>query len=282
RDPSSTRLDLARMVSFYDPALAPSLVEARAGVERWEHRVRGISAADLSVIKARLREVLTTPLADAHVGGGSGVDWQTLYHVIVDRYADRLELVGYLLNTTTPANSAERARIIQTQLRIMLTPYILYSARPPSSGQDLAQADDAWAAPVWHACATRHTAHIHNTPQLRAKLTPSEETLLRALDETTGEVCRVLTRMWAMGVSAGFDPLIPLPISLTAPNNGTEMEMERVVRGWQADAVGLVGWLDWGVWVKCRPACGVEVLHPSPFLPLLLLPLPFPPSIYLC
>ncbi|KAJ7171507.1 hypothetical protein C8R46DRAFT_1175711 [Mycena filopes] len=270
RYPGDTRvrLDLARMVSFYDPALAPSLAAAREGVERWEHRVHAISEVDLGAVKARLREVLSSP-AD---GRGSGVDWQTLYHVIVDRYADRLEMVGYLLTTTTPAKMADRARIIQTQLRIMLTPYILYSARPSPSASTHPEVevrgagDDAWAAPVWHACATRHTAHIHHA--LRPRLAPGEHTLLRALDETTREVCRVLTRMWAAGVNAGLDPLIPVASTTpTSPNHTAAMEMESVVERWHAEIVALTGWLDWGVWVKCRPACGCEEMCYLPTWP---------------
>ncbi|KAJ7463340.1 hypothetical protein FB451DRAFT_1494403 [Mycena latifolia] len=253
RYPGETRvvLDLTRLVSFYDTALVPSLVVQRAGLERWDHRLEGISAPDLAAVTARLRAVLTADPSDA----GSGVDWATLFRVVVDRYADRLELLDYLLNTTTVANAAARAQTIQ--------PYILYSARPgPKQARDN---DDRWAASVWRACATRHTAHIHVSATLRARLTASERLLLRALDKTGREICRVVVRMWVVGVRAGLDPLIP-PEAPAASPAGT-MNILPIVAGWRAETHALMAWLDWSVWVRCRPACGVEKMCYLPTWP---------------
>ena len=115
---SRVRLDLARLVSFYDTDLFPSLVEARwrsyaaspADVNRAEndgdsndltdilfHRSqrlrgswrvgRGISEADQHSLLRRLDEVL---LNENH---GSGVDWGSLLRIIKDRYSDRLEIL---------------------------------------------------------------------------------------------------------------------------------------------------------------------------------------------
>ncbi|KAJ7476591.1 hypothetical protein FB451DRAFT_1243603 [Mycena latifolia] len=257
RYPGETRvaLDLTRLVSFYDTALVPSLVAQRAGLERWDHRLEGISAPDLAAVTARLRAVLSVDSSDA----GSGVDWGTLYRVVVDRYADRLELLEYLLNTTTTANGAARAQTIQMQLRVMLTPCILYSVRPsPNQPRD-----DKWAAPVWRACATRHTAHIHASAALRARLTASERMLLRALDETSREICRVVVRMWVVGVHAGLDPLIPSE----EPAASAAATTLPIVEDWRAETRRLMAWLDWSVWVKCRPACGVEEMCYLPTWP---------------
>jgi hypothetical protein len=273
--PGETRvvLDLTRLVSFYDPALAPSLVAARAGKPRWDHRLQNISATDLARVQARLRTVLTSNfLSDITLnisanteeerGSGSGVDWRSLFRVVSDRYAERLEMLGYLLNTTTAETVHERARVVQMQLRIMLAPYILHSARPPLPSASEAELD-AWATPVWRVCATRHTAHIH-THAMTLTLTESEWVLLRALDETNREICRVVVGMWAAGVHAGLDGLIP---PAREPASFAQL-LGGVVHRWRRDADALMAWLDWGVWVKCRPACGVEVrpyLTRSPF-----------------
>ncbi|KAJ6577751.1 hypothetical protein B0H19DRAFT_1121283 [Mycena capillaripes] len=240
--PGETRavLDLTRLVSFYDTALAPSLLAHRAGKKRWDHRLQNISASDLAAVTARLKSVLATENAEP----GSGIDWRTLFRVVVDRYADRLELLDYLLNSTTAANAHERAKTVQIQLRVMLTPYILFSARP------VADDSDAWAAPVWRACATRHTAHIHASAS--GRLTKSERLLLGALDETNREICRAVVRMWAAGIRAGLDALLP------PPGENALVPISSVVRGWQTETQALMAWLDWSVWVKCRPACGFE------------------------
>ncbi|KAF7363199.1 hypothetical protein MVEN_00672700 [Mycena venus] len=260
--PGDTRivLDLTRFISFYDTALAPSLIAARHGIERWDHRAAQISKDDLAKVKARVGEVLVPRGLDADkTGSGSGVDWQTLYRVVLDRYADRLEMVEYLLNTTTSTTAHERARVIQRQLRLMLTPYILYSAR--SNPTPDAVVDDTWAFPIWRGCATKHTSHIHSSAALQSRLTPSERLLLRALDETNHEICRVVVRMWVGGVRAGLDALLP-------PADGDPItDAMEIVQGWRADAQTLMAWLDWGVWVKCRPACGVEEMCYLPTWP---------------
>ncbi|KAJ7366152.1 hypothetical protein DFH08DRAFT_1002783 [Mycena albidolilacea] len=259
--PGKTRisLDLTGFISFYDTTLAPSLVSGRQGTERWDHRLAGISPADLTAIESRLSEALTRG-----PNAGSGVDWRELYRVVLERYVERLELMEYLLNTTTADNINERARQIQTQLRVMLTPYILYTSRPTPRGISSSvdsTGNDSWALPVWQGCATRHTAHIHANTDLKSRLTSSERLLLRTLDETNREICRVVVRMWVAGVHAGLDTHIPLEDSQTvaAP--------PLVVQEWRLEAGALMKWLDWGVWVKCRPACGVEEICYLPTWP---------------
>jgi hypothetical protein len=220
-------------------------------MERWDHRLADISPADLTAIKSRLSEALARgPNAE------SGVDWRSLYRVVLERYAERLELMDYLLNTTTADNINERARHIQTQLRVMLTPYIPYTSRPTPRGNSSSvdsTGNDSWALPVWQGCATRHTAHIHANTDLQSRLTSSERLLLRTLDETNREICRVVVRMWVAGVHAGIDTLISLE------DNQAAADPLLVVQEWRLEAGALMKWLDWGVWVKCRPACGVEV-----------------------
>ncbi|KAG2083533.1 hypothetical protein BD769DRAFT_621711 [Suillus cothurnatus] len=177
RYPGDSRivLDLTGLVSLYDIALAPSLVPVRAGLERWDYRVLGISSEDISQVKRRLTEVIGRPHSV-----NSGIDWETLIHVIIKRYADRLELMEYLLNFTS-SDSQEilrRAKLTQTQLRVMLTPYLLESIVPGASGVDALQ----WASPIFRLCATTHTSVIINQIPF---MTPSEHLLLKAVEETT-------------------------------------------------------------------------------------------------
>ncbi|KAF7343520.1 hypothetical protein MSAN_01972300 [Mycena sanguinolenta] len=250
--PGDTRvkLDLAGFVSFYDTSTAPSPVPTRHGRERWGHRAAGISALDLKAVQARVREALTREPDN------------TLFRAIVDRYGDRLETLAYLLTTTIPPNVHERARIIQAQLRIMLTPYILYTARPSLSPADLNNSW-AWALPVWKSCGTKHTAYIHASRALYARMTASERLLLRALDDTNHEICRVVVKMWVAGVHAGLDPFLPLEALSGHPRQDPLVVIQR----WQTDNTALISWLDWAVWVKCQPACGVEQMCYLPTWP---------------
>ncbi|KAK0203741.1 hypothetical protein DFS33DRAFT_1431675 [Desarmillaria ectypa] len=241
RYPGETRiqLDLTRMVSFYDTSLVPSLVPYRFNQERWFHHLEGISDDDISVVMDRLEQAVQT----AH-GGESGVDWTTLVHVIVDRFADRLEMVQYLLNSTGSPESDDlrAAKRVQTQLKAMVQPYQLHSIVPPSVSSD----DYSWASQIFKLCATTHTSYI-----AKNKLTRSELLILESIDETNREICRVVTRMWAQGVSAGLD-------DTSTPTKLEGSPSLDLLPQWKAEISDLMAWLDWSIWVKCRPACGFE------------------------
>ena len=244
--PGETRiqLDLTGLISFYDTELVPSLVADRAGQARWDHHAGNISSKDLSAARSRLEEALTRPS-----GLSSGIDWKTLIQVIVDRFAQRLELTRHLLNS--PATSSDEildlAKKTQTQLRIMLTPYILLSATPtdPSDKTDL-----DWSIPIYKLCATVHTRIMESELD---SMTDSEKLLLRAVRGTSQEICRVVTKMWAAGVLAGID------LSLNKKQSPDAAEVAQVHSKWTEDLDRLMAWLDWSVWVKCDPECGPEV-----------------------
>ncbi|KAG1905314.1 uncharacterized protein F5891DRAFT_1008756 [Suillus fuscotomentosus] len=255
RYPGDSRivLDLTGLVSLYDIALAPSLVPVRAGLERWDHRVFGISSNDISKVMRKLTEVISRPHPT-----NSGLDWKTLIHVIVDRYANRLELMQYLLNFTSsdPQEVLERAKLAQIQLRVMVMPYLLDSTVVPSagaSGVDTLQ----WASPIFRLCATTHTSvMISQIPFM----TPSEHLLLKAVEETTREICRVTTKMWAVGVMNGLDTLFPVELS-------GDPDVLQIMDDRRQDIEKLMSWLDWSIWIKCRPACGPEEMCYLPTWP---------------
>ncbi|KAG1754551.1 hypothetical protein EDB19DRAFT_1626144 [Suillus lakei] len=255
--PGETRitLDLSRLVSFYDTTLAPSLVPHRVGLKRWDHRVAGISLEDIERVKDRLADTLVRPPVTA-----SGIDWRMVLRLVVDRYGSRLEIVQYLLNTTLddPMTLFNHARQVQRQLRTVLVPYTIFTA-VPSNTSATANGTNSWAAPVFRECATSHTASI---AAHRTKFTPSEHLLMQALQETTREICRVITRMWASGFIAGVDHFYP-------PEQRPEADRVRTLMDeWKEDITKLISWLDWSVWVKCRPACGVEEMCYLPTWPV--------------
>ncbi|KAF9236704.1 hypothetical protein BU15DRAFT_76664 [Melanogaster broomeanus] len=244
------------------PNLAPSLVPIRAGQERWDHRVQNISSEDGLAARARVAEALTRSES-----GSSGVDWRALIRAIVDRYADRLELMQYLLSSqaTDSETLLDFARKAQVQLRIMLAPYILVMAAPPhpSTGTEV-----SWAVPIFKFCATTHTSFIQS---YSPSMTPSEQLILQAVQETSREICRVVTNMWASGVHAGLDSNLN---TKELPDVG---EVTNLMNVWRIDVNRLMAWLDWSVWVKCGPACGPEEMC---YLPTWPYNFPRPPRKY--
>jgi len=255
RFPGETRvrIDLSGLVSFYDTDLAPSLVSARFGQERWDHRLQNISKEDTTRVTARLQEILARPVGHA----SSGIDWMTLIHVITDRYTERLELVQYLINSTDNADHEsllEYAKKTQVELEVMLRPYILSNITLLAEGTGATSLN--WARPVFRLCATTHIRGLDTKA-----MTDSEKLLLNAVRETTREICRVITGMWASGVLAGIDE------RLGGRESELDIEAVRVLtKTWKNDINGLMQWLDWNMWVKCRPACGPEVRMRSCFL----------------
>ncbi|KDR78702.1 hypothetical protein GALMADRAFT_1263513 [Galerina marginata CBS 339.88] len=247
--------DYTRLISFYDPVMFPSLEAARVGQNRLEHRLDGISRADAKAFAVRLEEVLM----DDPQNSGSGVDWQSLIKVITDRFAERLELLHYLLNPTTHTFEPETNDPLKKayrQITSMIVPYILHTARPPN---DKAPSSNyAWAMPVFELCATTHTSYIESGKFLE-KLTTSERVLLRSVKGVTKEICRVLVGLWAEGMELGLGEPDSFQARLAAP--------QEVSDRWNSKVEGLMAWLDWSYWLRCRPACSYEEMCYLPTWP---------------
>ncbi|KAJ7159812.1 hypothetical protein C8R43DRAFT_1177314 [Mycena crocata] len=213
------QLDLMHLISLYDTVLAPSLVSPRLGQDRRTHRVFGIDRRDTDAVR-----VQDLP----HLPSESGIDWGTLFRVIRDRYATRLEVLQSTFQDTLPQRAF---RILQT----LLMPYRLYPVVPSPTGSSI-----AWAAPVFQLCAQTHTLFIESS---QANLTASELLLLASSRETTREICRTLVGMWAEGVAALRD-------STTIPSS--------VTCKWRSEVDRLLKCVGWAVWTTCRPACAFD------------------------
>ncbi|KDR78701.1 hypothetical protein GALMADRAFT_223955 [Galerina marginata CBS 339.88] len=247
--------DYTRLISFYDPVMFPSLEATRLGQNRLEHRLDGISQADTKAFAVRLEEVLM----DDPQNSGSGVDWQALFKVITNRFSERLELLHYLLNSTTTTVEPEFNAPLKTSYRhitSMIVPYVLHTARPPNDGP--LSSNYTWAVPVFELCATTHISYIESG-ELLDKLTPSERVLLRSFKGVTKEICRVLVGLWAEGIELGLDEPDSSDLYLEAP--------QKVADRWKSKVEALMAWLDWSSWLRCRPACSYEEMCYMPTWP---------------
>ena len=232
RSPGETRvkIDYSRVISFFDPALS-SLVEARVGKSKEEFRLNEISEADSKHIMDQLADVFTRD------GQGSGIDWESITQVIVDRYGGRLELLQHILeNPESKRNVTEQIAGARSQVLIMLTPYMLTSAIPPNPTGPVGR---SWIDPVVKHCASTHTAWTPET-----LLTPQEKVIKGAVEEVLSRICSVLGDIWV----DAFD----------SEETGIK-ELERFLKKWQSDITELMDWLGWSIWLRCNPACGPEV-----------------------
>jgi hypothetical protein len=236
--PGETRaqLDYTGLVTFYDPTL-PSLVDARQGKDRIYHRIEKISAADAARIHAELRSVLTRKQ-----DSGNSVDWASIVRAVVERYADRLEYLRFLLSsnaTVTFTDAAEQAFAVRAQLLVMLGPYITTVDVPYQQQALSASANVSWLAPVARRCATTLTSRIP-----LGMLTPQEVRIHAAVENTLREICRRLAVLW----TNFFDI-----------EEADEAKAAEVLEVGHGHIDELMSWLDWSLWVRCEPACGLGV-----------------------
>ncbi|KAH6909344.1 hypothetical protein BKA70DRAFT_1222196 [Coprinopsis sp. MPI-PUGE-AT-0042] len=255
--PGETRikLDLSRLISFYDEESFPSLVEARRGKERWEHRVGNVTKEEKAVLLDKVDELFVTEAE------GSGVDWTSMHRVIIHRYSERLEILQYLLANTTQHDTAQLNVTqdmvdIHDYVRGMITQYMLFSATPQADAGN--GPPYAWASPIFEKCATAYTSSLSSpSSPLAPKLTPSEKLLSKSVDGVLHEICRVLVGIWAEGEELGLGES---PASLRLANMILDTaSLLKVAANWLEEIASLVEWLDWSVWVKCKPGCGEEV-----------------------
>ena len=242
RSPGETRvkIDYSRVVSFFDPALS-SLAEARIGKSREEYRLDAISETDSDSVREQLGEMFT------RTGQGSGIDWGSITQVIVDRYGERLELLQHILkNLESKRNVSEQVAEVRSQTLIMLMPYMLVSAVPLNP---VGPVDPSWINPVANHWASTHTAWGPET-----SLTPQENIIKAAVEEVLSRICGVLGSIWL----DAFDS-----------EKSDVRDLERFLKKWRSDISQLMDWLDWSIWLKCEPACGIEVgtwlTHPTSF-----------------
>jgi hypothetical protein len=204
------------------------------------HRLEKISAADAARVLAELRSVLTRKQ-----GSGSSVDWESIARVVVERYADRLEYLRFLLSSNaavTFMDAAEQAFTVRAQLLVMLGPYITTVDVPQEQQQQQqlsTSANVSWLAPVVRRCATTLTSRIP-----LGMLTPQEVRIHAAVENTLHEICRRLALLWAHF----FDV-----------EGADEAKAAEVIEVGYGHIDELMSWLDWSLWVRCEPACGLGV-----------------------
>lgn len=246
RAPGETRvhIDYTGFVSFYDSGLT-SLVDARKE-DRFHHRLLGISQEDTKYMLDEVNEVFSRgwdPEARKRAGNiGSGVDWKSVTTVVVERYGERLESLAYILEDGRFRNITRQATVFRAQLLIMLSPYLVASSMPSPDIDPTS--NTSWIAPIVFYCATTQTSHLNTT-----SMTKQEKRILGAVKEVLGEICRTLGRLWI----DAFDV------------EAAEKDMQvKVLKRSKLEVAALMKWLDWPMWVKCRPSCGPEVCAAYP------------------
>ncbi|KAF7377576.1 hypothetical protein MSAN_00180300 [Mycena sanguinolenta] len=234
RAPGETRVRVQydKFVSFYDPAVT-SLVASRRGKPREEQTLKALSKADAQMKLEELETALARPW-----NGGSGVDWGSIVHVVVERYGERLEVLAHTLSFDS-ASSYEVAYKARQQVLIMLTSFFTASNTPGTEGAT----NKTWLTPVVERCASTHTRGL----PANDLLTPQEVLIRSAVEDVMQQICRRLARMFSLSYDIELED--------------KRVHASSVVGAMQLEVSNLMTWLDWTqVWVKCTPACTTEEL----------------------
>ncbi|KAG8747754.1 hypothetical protein FRC10_011883 [Ceratobasidium sp. 414] len=236
------KIDAARLVSLCDPALR-SGTRLREGKEKVLHRGKGMSDEDISTWRGWIEDVLRE---DAPAT--SGVDWPALTTVIMDRYGARLEYLQSLLHPDRVIQNATAVvRDVRAQLMLMLLTDITADYIPtPTSSTPAAHwsqvrrretQNDTWVEPIATHCSSFLVSHLP-----KERMTREERTLYTAVSGTQAEICRVLSLLWA----EAYDP--------------SPLAQEDMVKDWRDRIDGLMRWLDWPMWNRCRPECSLDTM----------------------
>ncbi|KAG9079768.1 hypothetical protein FRC06_007488 [Ceratobasidium sp. 370] len=249
RSPGESRiiLDYTGVVSAYDEAYN-SLVTSRQMVPRSKHRLGDISVDDWGRLKAEVHEVL----ARKHLP--TQVNWQSLFQAVVDRYAERLEDLRHLLRRAD-LDPVELTAVARHRVLVMLAPYMVLPqansgrAREWPAPQDLSQQsivstrstrsepDDDWFERIYDACAGYATAGVRH----KKDFTTQEQRLVASVNRVQSAICSSLTHIWSTAFDSEDKPVFA----------------GKMVAAWLAEVEELMEWLDWHMWVKCDPPCGV-------------------------
>ncbi|KAG9127020.1 hypothetical protein FRC07_000996 [Ceratobasidium sp. 392] len=234
-------LDYTGIVSAYDEAYT-SLVKSRQQAPRAKHRLGDISAGDWKRLKAEVHEVLDRKRSS------SRVNWRPMFQIVIDRYAERLEELRYILRRTD-MDSVKIAAAARHKVLIMLAPYMVLPRVKTSSpiqgssqqsviggSNSQSEPDDDWLDRIHSACARFATAGIF----YKSNLTVQEQRLAASLDRVQGAICSSLTHIWATAFDSEEKPVFA----------------RKMVAAWKSEVEDLMEWLDWPMWVRCDPPCG--------------------------
>ncbi|KAF8309494.1 hypothetical protein DL93DRAFT_2062893, partial [Clavulina sp. PMI_390] len=241
--PGETRVRplFSKFVTFYDPEVK-SLIEGRRGQTRDHHRLLDIEKSDVEMMVKQLEEVVDDEVGWEEKSSASGVDWESILRVVIQRYGERLEFLNHTLAThrAVPFTRAFKSR---QQVLTILAPYFTVYDIPANVSS--MESKRAWLSPVVQRCTTTHTKGLPTH-----LFTKQEHLLYHGVQTVMREICRRMGRMFYMS----YD------IETIDPEKKTEETYSAIAEAMRVEISSLMEWLDWvQVWMKCRPSCAIDV-----------------------
>ncbi|KZP29221.1 hypothetical protein FIBSPDRAFT_1038907 [Athelia psychrophila] len=226
-------------VTLYDPKYAS--LAANTQRPRRQHRLGDLSLADKAEFRAELYGAMTAWIGDLR-GEGSGVDWASIAHTLIDHSSAHFtELHALLTNVTTASNATDAVATVRLTAFALIMPHV-----------DHAAARSAVLEDVSVQCGLAFTGHIDARVY---RLTPQEQRLKGAAEGVSRRICA-----FAAGT---FDESLNLLESLAgdADAAGARAQALHALERWRGGVEELMEWLGWAMWKRCPELCAWDVCY---------------------
>jgi hypothetical protein len=236
---------------------------------RRKHRLNKIDAKDVALMRSNTERVLSD-IVRGNQRQCSGADWYMIMNEMVQVYAIDLMRLQLLLSSSENLQLTKYTAVrdwmylVRAQNHAFLMPFLQYPLDIKDRtvwepGSDLAEETFA-------RCKYHHTRLL--VPGEGIPLSPEEELLRWAVEETMGAICYV-----TQAVGFAVEKTWLADFSDEAAFRGTAWrwggKMQAEARRWTHGVEELMAWLGWaGEWVRCEKACAWDEECYIPMWPL--------------
>ncbi|KAF7972389.1 hypothetical protein HWV62_18028 [Athelia sp. TMB] len=246
----------AYTVTLYDPKYK-SLAE-NSKLPRRQHRLVDLSADDKTVFRTELDTAMKAWTNNDPRGEGSGVDWSSIAHGIVERNGDRIAELHILLSkvnaTSNITELVSTARLIAFGLILPYVDHATIFAPYISAPKRRAVLSEASTQ-----CSLAFTGHI-DAP--RYHLTPQEQRLKQAAEGVLGRICGFATQIFNESLT-----LLDM-LANEADLDLSQAQTSQALASWRGGVERLMDWLGWAMWQRCPDICAWDEVCYLPMWPI--------------
>ncbi|KAK4156178.1 hypothetical protein C8A00DRAFT_12870 [Chaetomidium leptoderma] len=253
------KLDLCRMVSFYDPAL-PSLAGAHhggvVGNQTYEngwglrrgHRLLEIDEDDVELVRTWLKD-MASPSSGARC---SGVDWHAIFTAIQDQHGTRAREIAAVFEWDRGTEEEQNAIITRVHelSHAVLSVYVEYSSKTP---KEVAIA----------RCSSVYTMLVDPSTLGRPErlLYGAVETVLKKLCSWEWDLFE-----WSEGHTSNY-------LGKKSKYGITAREtLLDEINEYRRRTTEVLTWMGWDTWTQCERQCGPTELCAIPTWPVVYAP----------
>ena len=232
---------------------------------RRAHTLANVSTSDATIMREDSERVLAELMTTSP--NCSGLDWTITTNEIVQTYAQPLASFLKTLQSfsSLPTNNDTALKNWMTSLRddthSFLLPFLLY---PEGTDKHFWKKDSKLFRDTYARCHFHHTRLLD--PEEGIILSPEENTLKWAVEETSSGICSVLVEVGLAVEGIWFESFNTPSLSLPRPKE----KLEKAVKRWKEGVEELMTWLGWaGEWVACPQKCAWDETCFIPMWPLI-------------